>query len=172
MKKFILIISISLFFCSPASARDWYIDGGVGILEFDDSSDAVSPTNLYFRGGYQFNKYFNIGLESNFTVSPDQAAVAPGVDFEVDTLTFYGRAGVPVNRYLWVYGQLGRTNTELSKSSSGGSNSEDNNDTMYGFGAEVYPFNKPVYIALNYSSYNDNGGVNVTALNLGVGYRF
>jgi hypothetical protein len=172
MKKFILLLSLSLIFGNSAFARDWYFDGGLGLMKFDDGTDSVSPTNLYLRGGYQFNKYFNVGLESNFTVSPDQVAAAPGVDFDVDTLTFYGRAGVPVNRYLWVYGQLGRTNAELTANFSGNNSSEDNNDTMYGVGAEIYPFKIPAYIALNYSSYNDNGGVKVTAFNLGVGYRF
>lgn len=172
MKKLIFSLVLSLTLCNSASARDWYFDGGLGLLKFDDSTDSVKPTNLYLRGGYQFNKYFNVGLEASTTIYPDQVDSAPDVDFDVDTLTFYGRAGIPVNRYLWIYAQLGRTNTELTASFSGNSNSEDNNDTMYGVGAEIYPFSEPVYLALNYSSYNDNGGVKVVAVNLGVGYRF
>lgn len=164
MKKNSLFLIITLIFSSTAFARNWYADGGLGLMNFDDGNASISPTNIYLRGGYQLNKYLNFGLETNFTLSPDQVS---NVDANVDTLTAYARGGTPVNKYLWVYGQLGVTNTRFSAG-----NSKNNSDLMYGFGAEIYPVNKPVYIALNYSNYFDNGIAEVTALNLGVGYRF
>jgi hypothetical protein len=161
MKKSISILIITLSFSTAAFARDWYVDSGLGFINFDDGNNSISPTNLYLRGGYQYNKYYNFGLESSFTVSPDQISDA---DIDVNTLTFYGRGGTPVNKYLWVYAQLGWTSTEV--------NNSNNNDLMYGLGVEAYPLNKPIYIALNYSSYFRKSGDDVTAFNLGIGYRF
>lgn len=172
MKKNILLLSATLLFCTSASAENWYVDGGAGFINFDDGTDTISPTNIYLRGGYQFNQYFNVGLESSTTVSSDQLSDFPGVDFDVDVVTLYVRAGVPVGESIWVYGQLGRSNTELTGQALGIKASQDDNDTMYGVGADVDLGSKNLYLALNYSSYNNNDGVDVTAFNLGLGLRF
>lgn len=172
MKKNILLLSSVLLLSTSAFAEKWYVDGGAGFIKFDDGTDTLSPTNIYLRGGYQFNQYFNIGLESSTTVSSDQLSDFPGIDFDVDAVTFYVRGGVPVTAGIWVYAQLGRTNTELTGEYLGVQISEDNNDTMYGLGADVDLGSKNLYLALNYSMYNNNDGVDVTAFNLGLGLRF
>lgn len=172
MKKYLVLFTLALMFKTTAYAQNWYVDGGVGLIEFDDGTDSVSPTNLYVRGGYQFNQYFNIGLEASTTISPDQINSVPGVDFDVDTVTFYVRGGVPINESIWLYGQLGRTNTELTGEYLGVEISTDDNDTMFGLGAEVDIGSSNTYLALNYSIYNNNDGVDVTAFNIGVGVRF
>lgn len=162
----------ALLLSTSASAENWYIDGGAGFIKFDDGTDSISPTNVYLRGGYRINQYFNLGLESSTTVSSDQIPSAPGVDFSVDAVTLYVRGGLPVNESIWIYAQLGRTNTKLTGEFQGVKVSEDNNDTMYGVGAEIDLGLKSTYLALNYSAYNNNDGVDVTAFNLGVGVRF
>jgi hypothetical protein len=173
MKKNILLLMTALLLSTSASAENWYIDGGAGFIKFDDGTDSISPTNIYLRGGYRINQYFNLGLESSTTVSSDQIPSIPGVDFNIDVVTFYVRGGLPVNESIWIYAQLGRSNTKLSADIPGGlSVSEDDNDTMYGLGAEIDLGLKSTYLALNYSAYNNNDGVDVTAFNLGVGIRF
>jgi hypothetical protein len=171
MKKY-TVFALALLFVTTAHAQNWYIDGGVGFIEFDDGTDSISPTNLYVRGGYQFNKYFNLGLEASATISPDQIDSVPGVDFDVDTVTLYVRGGVPVTESIWLYGQLGRTNTELTGEYLGVEVSQDDDDTMLGLGAEIDIGSSNAYLALNYSIYNNNDGVDVTALNIGIGARF
>ena len=172
MIKKALLLSTTLLFSSVSFAQNWYVDGGAGFIEFDDGIDTISPTNLYIRGGYQFNQYFNIGLETSVTASSDQLSDIPGVDFDVDVVTFYVRGGVPVNESIWVYAQIGRSNTELTAEFQGIEISEDDNDTMFGLGAEIDLGSDKTYLALNYSSYNNNDGVDVTAFNIGVGLRF
>ena len=172
MNRNILILAIPLLFSTSIYAQNWYADGGLGLIKFDDGADSISPTNLYIRGGYQFNQYFNIGLESSATISSDQIDNLPGVDFDVDAVTFYIRGGVPVNESIWLYGQIGRTKTELTAEFLGTEVSDDDTDTSYGFGAEIDLGSKTTYLALNYSMYNNNDGVDVTALNLGIGVRF
>ncbi len=172
MKKNILLLSASLLFSTSALAENWYIDGGAGFIKFDDGTDTLSPTNLYLRGGYKINQYFNVGLESSTTVSSDQISDAPDVDFDVNAVTFYVRGGVPVTDGIWLYAQLGQTNTELTGEYLGVKVTEDDNDTMYGLGADVDLGSKNLYLALNYSMYNNNDGVDVTAFNLGLGLRF
>lgn len=166
------MLSTALLFSSSALAENWYVDGGAGFITFDDGTDSISPTNIYLRGGYKINQYFNVGLESSTTVSSDQISSVPGVDFDVDAVTLYVRGGMPVTEGIWIYGQLGRTNTKLTGEALGIKVSEDDNDTMYGLGADVNLGNKNLYLALNYSMYNNNDGVDVTAFNLGLGVRF
>ena len=172
MKKYLILFAMALLFNTSVHAQNWYVDGGLGLIEFDDGTDSISPTNLYIRGGYQFNQYFNLGLETSVTINSDQIDNLPGVEFDVDAVTFYVRGGVPVGESVWLYGQIGRTNTELTGEYQGVEVSEDDNDTMIGFGAEIDLGNTNTYLALNYSRYNDNDGVDVTALNLGIGVRF
>ncbi len=172
MKKNIFLLSTALLFSGSALAENWYVDGGAGFIKFKDSDGTISPTNVYLRGGYKINQYFNVGLESSTTVSSDQLSDFPGVDFDVDAVTFYVRGGMPVTAGIWLYAQLGRTNTELTGEALGIKISQDDNDTMYGLGADVDLGSKNLYLALNYSMYNNNDGVDVTAFNLGLGLRF
>ena len=165
-------MSTVLLFSTSTFAENWYIDGGAGFVKLDDGTDTISPTNIYLRGGYKINQYFDVGLESSTTVSSDQLASLPGVDFDIDVVTFYVRGGLPVNESIWIYAQLGRSNTELTAEFQGVQVSEDDNDTMYGLGAEIDLGLRSTYLALNYSAYNNNDGVDVTAFNLGIGVRF
>lgn len=172
MKKSLTLFVLASLLSGPCIAQNWYVDGGISFIDFDDGTDSISPTNLYIRGGYQFNQYFNAGLESSVTISSDSLDYAPEVEFDVDTFTFYIRGGVPVSESVWLYGQIGRTNTELTAEYLGVEVSEDDNDTMFGFGAEIDVGSGNTYLSLNYSMYNNNDGVDVTGINLGVGARF
>lgn len=172
MKKIFLLFFVAMLSNTSAVAGNWYIDGGLGFISFDDGSDTISPTNIYFRGGYMINQNFSIGIESSVTISPDQVAGAPGVDFDVNVGTFFIRAGAPVSDNVMVYGQIGSSNTELTGSFGPASVSVDDTDTMIGFGANIGIGAETTYIAINYSIYNDNDGVDASALNLGIGTRF
>lgn len=172
MHKNITMLALLLLCGTPVQAQNWYVDGGLGFVNFDDGVDEVSPTNVYIRGGYQINRYFNLGLEATVTVSPDQIAAAPDVDFGVNAVTLYARGGIPVGESIFLYAQIGRTNTELQAEYLGVEFTTDDNDTSYGFGADIDIGSRTTYLALNYSMYNNNDGVDVTAFNLGLGVRF
>lgn len=172
--KYCLILVAASLFSASASAEQWtpnhwYIDGGLGSIKFDDGYDTVSPTNIYIRGGYYINQNFNIGLESNVTISPDQLY---GVDFSVNIGTLYFRVGAPVNDNAVMYAQIGSSNTELSGEYGGFKYSQSDRDTMLGVGAEIGFGTGPMYMALNYSKYNNNSGVDVSGFNFGIGTRF
>ncbi len=173
MKKNILLFCLAMVFSSSSLAENWFIDGGLGFVTFDDGVDEVSPTNIYFRGGYKINKNFDIGLEANVTVDSDSITYAgTTVDFDVDIVTFFARGGGFVSDNVWLYGQVGSSNTELTGEAGGFSVSEDDTDVMFGFGAEIGLGGGSTYLALNYSIYNGNNGVDVTGFNLGIGTRF
>lgn len=171
MKKNNLLLCFAMLFSTSSWAENWYVDGGLGFVTFDDGVDKLSPTNIYIRGGYIINPNFNIGIESNVTASPDQIPGFP-VDFDVDIGTIYIRAGAPVSNTVRLYGQLGSSTTTLTGESGGISVSTDDSDIMMGFGAEVDLGRGSTYLAINYSIYYDDDGVDVTGFNLGVGARF
>ena len=166
------LIPATLLLTTSVFAQNWYVDGGLGLIKFDDGVDTISPTNLYFRGGYQFNPNLNVGLESSATLSPDQISDFSDVDLSVTAVTFYVRGGFPISNSVWLYGQIGRANTEIIAEFSGAEVTADDNDTMLGLGADIDLGSNNMYLALNYSVYNNNEGVDVSGFNLGIGARF
>ncbi|MCW8922175.1 MAG: porin family protein [Gammaproteobacteria bacterium] len=172
MKTNIFVVCIVMLFSSSCLAEDWYVDGGLGFVSFDDGVDEISPTNIYIRAGYIINPNFNVGIEASVTADSDQLAWAPGVDFDVDVGTIYVRAGAPVGENNMVYAQIGSSNTTLTASAGGLSISGDDRDMMMGFGADIGLGDDSLYLAINYSIYNNNDGVDVTGFNLGIGARF
>lgn len=171
MKKNIYLLCATMMFSSQALAEDWYVDGGLGFVTFDDSVDEISPTNIYIRGGYIINPYVNVGIEASVTVSPDQIPGSP-VDLSVDVGTLYVRAGAPVSDTVRLYGQLGSSTTTLTGEYAGIEVSTDDSDLMMGFGAEIDLGSGSTYLAVNYSIYYGDDSVDVTGLNIGVGARF
>ncbi len=162
-----------MVFSSSSLAENWFIDGGLGFVTFDDGVDEVSPTNIYFRGGYKINKNFDIGIEANVTADSDSiTAFGITADADVDIVTIYARGGAFVSDNVWLYGQVGSSNTELTIEALGVSVSEDDTDVMFGFGADIGIGSGSTYVALNYSIYNGNNGIDVTGFNLGIGTRF
>jgi hypothetical protein len=175
-KYSLILIAASLTSASVSAEQwtpnQWYIDGGLGSVKFDDGYDQVTPTNIYVRGGYIINQNFNIGLESNVTLSPDQIAYAPGVDFSVNIGTLYFRAGAPVSDNVMMYAQIGSSNTELGAEYNNVKTTQSDRDTMLGVGAEIGFGAGSMYAAINYSKYNNNSGVDVSGLTIGIGNRF
>jgi hypothetical protein len=171
MKKNVFLLCMAMTVSSSALAEDWYVDGGLGFINFDDGFDTLSPTNIYVRGGYIINANFNVGIEANVTVSPDQLPGIP-VDFSVDMGTLYVRAGAPVSDSVRIYAQIGSTNTTVTGEYAGLSVSTDDSDLMMGVGAEIDLGSGSTYLAINYSIYNNNDGVDVTGFNIGAGARF
>ncbi len=130
MKNKIILLIALMVSSSIVLAENWYVDGGLGFVKFDEGVDELSPTNIYIRGGYKINQYFNFGIEVSVTVSLDQISSAPEVDFDVDMGTIYIRSGVPVGESVQLYGQIGSSNAELSASYAGVKASVDDNDIM------------------------------------------
>jgi hypothetical protein len=175
-KYYLILVAASLSSASVSAEQwtpnQWYIDGGLGSVNFNDGYDQVTPKNIYVRGGYFINQNFNIGLESNVTISPDQVAYAPGIDYSVNIGTIYFRAGAPVSDNVVLYGQIGSSNTELSGEYSSVKVTASDRDTMLGVGAEIGFGASSTYAAINYSKYNNNSGVDVSGLTFGIGTRF
>ncbi len=171
MKKNNLLLCLAIIFSTSSWAEDWYVDGGLGFVTFNKGVTELSPTNIYIRGGYIINPNFNVGIEGSVTVSPDQIPGSPS-DFEVDIGTIYIRAGAPVSNTVRLYGQLGSSTTTLTEELGWFSLSTDDSDIMMGLGAEVDLGRGTTYLAINYSIYYDDVGVDVTGFNLGVGTRF
>lgn len=177
MKSKNLLLCLTMIFSTSSWAENWYADGGLGFVNYDNGVDKLSPTNLYIRSGYILNPYFNVGIEGSVTVSPDYIPGVPA-DFNVDIGTIYIRAGAPVSHTIRLYGQLGSSTTTLTSESGGVSVATDDSDIMMGLGAEVDldldldVGNASTYVVINYSIYSDDNGTDVTGFNIGIGARF
>lgn len=165
MKKLLLLVSALILTVSAQSraAEGAYGAFGGGLLTFDDGFDEVKPKQLLGRLGYNFNDYFGIGFEGGFSLIEDEL---DDVDFDVTTTFFYLRGSIPVSETADVYLLIGSTNVELTGSSGGISLSADDDDTGTGFGFETRL--DTVSLFVDYITYFDDDGVDVTSINLGV----
>ncbi len=162
----ILTLIISFAATAQEAPRVYWTLGG-SLLTFDDGVDSIDPTQVFGRLGYDFNAYFGIGVEAGFSLIDDEIG---GVDFDVSTIFFFLKGSIPVGDDAKIYAMIGPTDVELTGSLGGISISADDDDTGIGFG-----FEKAIdsySISVDYIVYNDNSGVDVTAINLGFAKRF
>lgn len=163
MKK-LLISTFALFLSCAAFAQgpsSYYTLGG-SLLTFDDGFDTIDPIQVFGRFGYDLNENFGIGIEGGFSLIEDEIA---GVDFDVSTTFLYLKGSLPLGDGAKVYAMVGPTNVELTGSAGGFSLSADDDDTGFGFGYEKRLSTHS--ISVDYIMYNDNSGVDVSAINLG-----
>ena len=158
-----LLLTVSNSFAAPGA----YAAIGGGLLDFDDGFDSVKPKQLIFRLGYDFNDYFGVGYEGGFSLIKDELF---GLDYDVTTSFIYLKGSFPVGDTASLYLLAGPTNVELTGSSGGFSVSADDDDTGLGFGFETQMSSARFFV--DYITYNDNDGVDVSSLNLGAAFSF
>ena len=157
----ILTLIISFAATAQEAPRTYWSLGG-SLLTFDDGVDSIEPIQVFGRLGYDFNANFGIGVEGGFSLIDDEIG---GVDFDVSTIFFYLKGSIPVGDDAKIYAMIGPTKVELTGEFGGFSISADDDDTGFGFG-----FEKAIdsySISVDYIIYNDNSGVDVSAINLG-----
>ena len=166
MKKLItgiLALLFSFSFTAPAQAEPssyWTLGGS--LLTFDDGFDTIEPVQIFGRLGYDLNANIGIGVEGGFSLIEDELA---GVDFDVTTTFLYLKGSLPVGDGAKIYAMVGPTNVELTGTFGGFSASVDDDDTGFGFGYES-KLNSHSF-TIDYIMYNNNTGVDVSAINVG-----
>ena len=155
-----LMISIPAMAQEEKSQAYWSLGGS--LLTFDDSVDSIKPIQVFGRLGYDFNDYIGIGFEGGFSLIDDELG---GVDFDVTTSFLYLKGSLPIGEDSKLYAKIGPTSVELTGTFGGISVSADDDDTGIGFGFEKSMGTRS--ISVDYIIYNDNSGVDVSAINLG-----
>ena len=155
-----LMISIPVMAQEEKPQAYWSLGGS--LLTFDDSVDSIKPIQVFGRLGYDFNAYIGIGIEGGFSLIEDELG---GVDFDVTTSFLYLKGSLPIGEDSKLYAMIGPTNVELTGTLGGLSISADDDDTGIGFGFEKFMDNHS--ISVDYIIYNNNAGVDVSAINLG-----
>jgi hypothetical protein len=162
------ILALLISFAASAQEKPhayWALGGS--LLTFDDGFDSIKPKQLIGRLGYDFNANFGIGFEGGFSLLEDDLF---GIDYDVSTTFFYLKGAIPIGNDTKLYAMIGPTNVELTGSAGGLSISADDNDTGIGFGFENNLGTSSIFV--DYIKYNDNDGVDVYAINLGLSIPF
>lgn len=157
----ILTIFISFTAAAQEGPRTYWTLGG-SLLTFDDGVDSIEPIQVFGRLGYDFNANIGIGFEGGFSLIEDELF---GVDFDVTTTFFYLKGSMPVGDDAKLYAMIGPTNVEITASLGSISVSMDDDDTGIGFGYEKDLGGSSM--SIDYIKYNNNTGVDVSAINLG-----
>ena len=157
---FTLLISFAATAQEEKPKAYWSLGGS--LLTFDDGVDSIKPIQVFGRLGYDFNAYIGVGIEGGFSLIDDEIA---GVDFDVTTIFLYLKGSIPIGESSKLYALVGPTNVELTGSLGGFSISADDNDTGIGIGYEKSMDSYSILV--DYIIYNDNSGVDVSAINLG-----
>jgi hypothetical protein len=162
------ILALLISFTASAQERPhayWALGGS--FLTFDDGFDSIQPKQVFGRLGYDFNANFGVGFEGGFSLIEDDVS---GVDFDVSTTFFFLKGIIPIGNDSNFYAMIGPTNVEITASYGGVSLSADDNDTGIGFGFENNLGTSSIFV--DYIIYNDNDGVDVYAINLGLSMPF
>lgn len=137
----------SIFFSLASHADDksgFYI--GLGVGEATNKADEIdfdaSDTAFKVVGGYSFNKYIAAEVGYIDAGSPDQQFGASNIKIEATGFTVAALGKLPIGNSFAFIGKLGYASykSEATLSLGGGSISsdDDNEDLLYGIGAEVY----------------------------------
>jgi len=176
MKKLIigilaLFLSFSVLAERPANdgIKKAYLGFGGSAFRFDDGTDSIRPINVYGRLGYDWVKWFGIGIEGSTTLGKDDIDSIPGVDFSVSTTFIYLRFSIPVTPKSKIYLSSGPSQVKLKASGGGASASVDDD----GLGGAIgYEHNFGTYgFTVDYTQYYNKNNVDVGAVNIGlIGY--
>jgi len=176
MKKLIigilaLFLSFSVLAERPANdgIKKAYLGFGGSAFRFDDGTDSIRPINVYGRLGYDWVKWFGIGIEGSTTLGKDDIESFPGVDFSVSTTFLYLKFGLPVTAKSKIYLMAGPSQVKLKASNGAASISADDDDVGVGLG---YEHNFDTYgFTIDYVQYYNKNNVDVGAVNIGlIGY--
>lgn len=157
----ILTLVFSFAAVAQEAPRAYWTLGG-GLLTFDDGFDSIKPKQLFGRLGYDFNANIGVGFEGGFSLIDDEVS---GVDFDVSTTFFFLKGSIPIGDDSKLYVMVGPTNVELTGTLSNVSVSADDDDTGIGFGFEKSLGSSS--FSVDYITYYDDLGIDVTALNVG-----
>ena len=183
MKKNIFAAALLASLVSPVMAGDFYLAGDVGWAKFDldddGSSYGKSDTSFSLSGGYQFSS--NFGVELAYRQLLNGVKLSFEDDFSskisVKALQVSLIGSLPINDSTSVYGRLGYAH--LSSKASWydsdlvklGSDSGSDNKAFAGVGAR-YSVTDTVGLRVEYDRYAKWDGAVLSALTVGVDYRF
>ena len=161
----VLTILLMPGYAGAADGSYWSLGGG--LLSFDDGVDTVEPKQVVGRFGYNFNPYLGIGFEGGFSLIEDELL---GVDFDVTTTFLFVRGSLPVGETSSIYALIGPTSVDLTGTVGDVSISSDDDDIGTGFGFEALLDNVSFFV--DYITYFDDNGVDVSSINFGVTSHF
>lgn len=115
---------------------------------------------MFGRLGYDFNANIGVGVEGGFSLVEEELF---GVDYSVTTVFFYLKGSIPIGDGSKIYAMVGPTNTELTGNFGSFSVSADDDDTGIGFEKALGSSS----FSVDYIIYNNNSGVDVSAINAG-----
>ncbi len=171
MQSIRIILVLLAVYATPlyAAQGDTYGSLQYALVTYDEEGfDEVEPTALVFKYGQFVND--NVAVEGRFGIGLQD----DDIDFDIFGTTFEAEVGVETVFGIYLvahtspdanhsfYGVFGFTRGELEVSIDGfGSESEDESDISYGFGARFGNF------SLEYMNYLDKDDFEATAISLG-----
>ena len=184
-KSSAMMVAAALALCAlPAAAqeRGFYAGLSVGQSTANGACDGIggagvscddSSNTWKLFGGYQVNRHFAAELGYSDQLAKASASGPGGTaQVKVSAWELVAVPSYPITDQFSVYGKAGLYYaTSKGTSSAGASASETDNGLTFGLGAG-YQITKNVGARLEWQRYNDVGGPNIDALNLGVLYRF
>jgi outer membrane immunogenic protein len=175
--KSLMVLSIS---AAPlmASAADPYVGGNFALVDYsvEGVSDA-SLNALYGRLGTYFGENFSGELRLGTGIA-DDSVNAEGVEADVKLKEFYGvylRGGIPLGEIFYPYAVIGYSSGKVEVDGTvlgiGFSESDSESDASFGAGVD-FSFNESLKLNLEYMSYFDKDGAELTSFAAGIAWLF
>lgn len=171
--KYLVSAIAATLISTPAfatSAGESYVGGQLSLTTYDEAgfSDA-NPSVIMGRLGYFVVDNFAVEGRLGFGIADDSA---DGVDFEIDSVAgVYGVGHLPLGNVASAYAVAGFSRVEATASVPGFSYSADDTGFSYGVGIQA-KFASALSGNVEYMSYLDKSGYELSAIGLGLNYHF
>lgn len=175
-KKYLTGLALAALLSMPATASAQLLDYVAlqyAQTTFDEGSVELEPTAWIGRFGRINTDY--LALEARVGQSLERDSVRIGgqtAELEVEHLVgLYAIGRLPLTDWAHIYGVLGGTQIRLTADAGSGSSSNNEEDFSYGLGAQLevgYGFS----LHAEYMNYHDRDDYELSAVAVGLGYRF
>lgn len=171
-KRYVVGLLFNLLLFNNSYADDGlFIGAGAGLVGFDDEVDVVDTGNLYFRLGYSFGEYIDIGADYSFTLLTDDIN---DVDHDLDIAFAYIKGNIPLSENSKLYLMLGATRVKITEGVRFGSSSFEDDGSGVGIGIQVNSDDESYFTAEYVVYYDDDefDDVDVDVISGGANFGF
>lgn len=158
---------------ATAAQAQYYVEGAYTATRLKDEGEKIKPAMLTGVVGYGLHPHLAVEGMLGLGVKKGRFVDEDGLH-EVKYKSAYGiylKPRYQVTPELELFARLGYTQAKTKINWQGGSSSDSDGSTSWGFGGN-YTLDKNLYVTASYMNFYKEGSVKIDGFNLGVGYKF
>lgn len=170
----LLVVMVLLSATANAQRGGLYLGGDISQIQYKEPGfDAIKPLAIGFAAGHRFNPNFALEARIGTGISDDSVRVD---DFDIKAkidnyVGLYGKAIMPLNYLVELYGLVGYTHARLEARAFGQSQITSDNDFSYGLGA-AFEIAYNMSIEIEWARLFDSSDYETDSIRLGIRFSW